>query len=139
MDVIDFSWENRSWGNNFSLLTKYDEDGKLWQIAVWYNKPIKKGDMIFLGIHPTRCVPYRVLSVEPCGNPADMYFLEVEFAPRVSSERSKSLQEKQKKSSSKVSILALAVVGFVIYFAFCYGKEPTPLEWTQMVIEKMRG
>ncbi len=77
--VIDFRFEKRTWGHNFELTNKLDEEGNEWEIAVWLNHPPERKDIMILGTTNNRATPYQIVSVEGCGNPNDMYFVHAKF------------------------------------------------------------
>jgi hypothetical protein len=85
-NVIDFSvtskGNNRYYGHNFSLQDKRDEEGRFWQIAVWLETAPEVGDLMKLGIEMNKCAIYKILEVDACGNPSDMYFVEAEWVPK---------------------------------------------------------
>jgi hypothetical protein len=78
MTIHDFSFENRYWGNNFQLLNKKDDRGLLWEIAGW-KRGVEKGHILSLGINKDRKPPYKVIKIEYCGNPSDMFFATVKY------------------------------------------------------------
>lgn len=68
------------WRRDYAIM-RISEDGKQLRLAVWCPMVIEQGDYLILrnGNGTTR---YRVDSVKLCGDPADMSFVEVIFAPR---------------------------------------------------------
>lgn len=82
MKTIDFRFHKRTWGHNFQLTHKQNDDGTKWQIAVWIHKTPCVGDILCLGLSEIDNRIYRILSVKSCGNPKDMYFLDTEFTTR---------------------------------------------------------
>jgi hypothetical protein len=79
--LIDFgSKEKRYWGHNFNLVSKLDNDGYKWNLSCWY--PCQLGrpnvnDFISLALSHDNIKIAVIEKVKSCGNPSDMYFLEI--------------------------------------------------------------
>jgi hypothetical protein len=87
---------NRYWGHNYEVLKA---EGDHLHIAMWYTPPFKVdrelrvpmpgdypdvGDFLLLQSKgsPDGKTRYRIATLEWCGNPRDMYFADLSFAPR---------------------------------------------------------
>lgn len=77
--IIDFSAGKRRWGHDFSLCRKLDEDGYRWQISMHTELGPNVGDVLLLGLNHDDTRACIVTGVEWCGNPHDMYFVDVNF------------------------------------------------------------
>tara|TARA_B100001029_G_scaffold176974_1_gene180788 strand:- start:715 stop:951 length:237 start_codon:yes stop_codon:yes gene_type:complete len=69
----------KSWGRNYNIM-EIHEKGMRVDLVGWASG-IKNGDYLLLkqGLGTTR---YLVDSIRYCGDPIDMWFAEVSFAPR---------------------------------------------------------
>lgn len=80
-NIFDYRFEKRTWGNNFELSHKLDEEGHRWQIAIRSDKKPIKGDILILGLSPSDRRTYKIVSVRACRDPSDMFFVETKFVP----------------------------------------------------------
>jgi hypothetical protein len=78
--VINFgSADKRCFGHNFSLQTKLDESGFRWNISCHYPGEINKNDFILMALGHDDVRVAVINDVESCGNPSDMYFLDIQI------------------------------------------------------------
>lgn len=71
----------RIWGRNYEIV-KFEQHGKFLEIALWATPLPEVGDYLLLR-QAEQTTRYRVDKIEPCGDPHDMAFADVSFAPRV--------------------------------------------------------
>lgn len=77
--TLDF--RRLGWGHNCSFIHKHDDKGLRWDVALHSTPYPRVGDYLLVssGAQETR---YQITEVRACGDPADMFFATIEFAPR---------------------------------------------------------
>ncbi len=75
--LFDFQRSKRYWGHDFELMSKLDKEGWLWRISIHHPETPSEGDAIALGGRLDHLRAAKIIDVESCGNPNDMYFLEI--------------------------------------------------------------
>lgn len=65
------SWEHNTWGDNLQLLSPS-------QIAGWMEKFPDRNDHILIR-RAAGVARFRVMRVNPCGDPRDMFFADIRF------------------------------------------------------------
>lgn len=70
----------RIWGRNYNIMGIENEGARL-RLAIWATPMPRQGDYLILKNGGGTC-RYQIASVETCGNPRDMAFVDADFAPR---------------------------------------------------------
>ena len=81
--VKEHDLSSKASGRNYNIVGVFNQ-GRQLKCAIWATPMPKVGEFLLLSnpSTPDGRTRYRVETIHPCGNPRDMAFVNLEFAPR---------------------------------------------------------
>ena len=77
-NILDFSSRQKRYsGHDFSLCRKLDEEGYKWLVSIHHPLKPQINDFILMALYYDDVRVAIIEKVEACGNPHDMYFIDI--------------------------------------------------------------